>query len=232
MPNYELRTAKLFANVPVSFAIFCMAVLLVALPAFASTLFAQQTGQQEQVRNPELRDVLLQRMDLDQQARAQIVESIRRSETGTPTADVVEQRNVVDKANREWLAEYLVDRDWPGRSEVGKDGAHAAWIIVQHANDDMAFQRRCLSMMRNAPQGEVASIDIAYLTDRVLVRSGKNQIYGTQVQMNGGEFRIASVHEPEKLNARREAIGLESIETYLDTIRANYQARNGQSPLR
>ena len=192
----------------------------------ASTLFAQQSFQQERVRNPELRDVLLQRMDLDQQARAQMLQSIQQSLNKTPDPELVREMKVVDQANREWLSKYLIDHDWPGQSEVGEDGAHAAWILVQHSDADPGFQRRCLNMMRNANVGEVSSTDIAYLTDRILIGAGKSQIYGTQLQMNAGDFRVAPVHEPEKLNARRETLGLGTIESYLDAVRTNYLARS------
>jgi hypothetical protein len=36
----------------------------------------------------------------------------------------------VDKKNRDRLKEIVDKHGWPGRSLVGKDGAHAAWLVV------------------------------------------------------------------------------------------------------
>jgi hypothetical protein len=39
-----------------------------------------------------------------------------------------------DRRNTRWLAR-LVRRDgWPGISVAGADGAHAAWLLAQHAD--------------------------------------------------------------------------------------------------
>jgi Family of unknown function (DUF6624) len=63
---------------------------------------------------------------------------------------------------------------------VGGDGAHAAWLLARHADQDPAFQRRCLELLTQAvASGEAAKIELAYLTDRVLAE-GKPQEYGTQ----------------------------------------------------
>jgi hypothetical protein len=43
---------------------------------------------------------------------------------------------------------------WPGSTLVGTDGAHAAWLIVQHADADPALQEKCLKLMTAAPAGD------------------------------------------------------------------------------
>jgi hypothetical protein len=40
---------------------------------------------------------------------------------------------------------------------VGEDGAHAAWLLAQHADRDPAFQRRCLDLLTQAVAGREAS---------------------------------------------------------------------------
>jgi hypothetical protein len=42
--------------------------------------------------------------------------------------------------NLAWLKEVLAEVGWPGQSMVGEDGAHAAWLLAQHADQDPAFQ--------------------------------------------------------------------------------------------
>ena len=194
----------------------------------------QPIGQQEpttQLSHPDLRDELFRRVEIDQVARQRIITSARTSANGKPDPTLAQDRINSDRANRQWLAEILRKNNnrWIGKTMVGSAGSHAAWLIVQHSDDDPTFQMRCLNMMRAAPEGEVALIDIAFLTDEVLVARNEKQRYGTQVQMRNGTFRVAPVEEPQNLNTRRAALGLGSIEDYLDSIRNNYQARSASN---
>jgi hypothetical protein len=75
----------------------------------------------------------------------------------------------------------IAEHGWPGRTEVGEDGAHLVWLLVQNAAaSDPAFQRRCLDLLTAAVEaGEAARREWAYLTDRVLLAEGEPQEYGT-----------------------------------------------------
>ena len=55
----------------------------------------------------------------------------------------------VDRENQAWLKENVERHGWPGRSLVGVDGAHAAWLLAQHAEHE--FQRDCLRRMKECP---------------------------------------------------------------------------------
>ena len=117
----------------------------------------------------ELRAELLRRAEQDQAARR---------ETGPDW----EAMACVDRDNTAWMKGVVAEIGWPGRSVAGADGAHAAWLLVQHADTDPAFQRRCLDLMTEAAQaGEASLKELAYLTDRVLLAEGKPQEYGTQM---------------------------------------------------
>jgi hypothetical protein len=52
-----------------------------------------------------------------------------------------EHLQAVDAANTARMKRIVAERGWPGRSLVGDDGAQAAWLLVQHADHDPAFQR-------------------------------------------------------------------------------------------
>lgn len=185
----------------------------------------------EQVSHPAIRDELFRRVELDQVARQRIITSAQTSVNGKPDPSLLQERINNDRTNRQWLAELLRQNNdrWIGKSMVGAAGSHAAWVIVQHSDDDPMFQMRCLEMMRQAPKDEVAMVDIAFLTDEVLIARNEKQKFGTQVQMRNGTFRVAPVEDPQNLNTRRAALGLESIEDYLNSIRTNYQARSNTS---
>ena len=118
---------------------------------------------------------------------------------GAADPRVTELRRV-DTENRAWLKQIVEKSGWPTAGQVGKDGAHAAWLLVQHADDEPAFQKRCLELMTKAPAGEVSPTDVAYLTDRVLIKETGKQLYGTQVNFAKGKA------EPLPLQNRNASI--------------------------
>jgi hypothetical protein len=155
--------------------------------------------------DPALRDELLARMERDQAARG-----------GEPGTAVPEDLQDVDRENTRWLAAVLQDRAWPARSEVGDDGAFAAWLLAQHADLDPPFQRSCLVLLDEAVRaGEADPGHLAYLTDRVRVAEGRPQVYGTQVTVDADGYRPRRLAEPDAVDERRAAVGLPPLAEYL-----------------
>jgi len=124
----------------------------------------------------------------------------------------------VDAENRDWLKKTVGKKGWPGKTLVGPDGAQAAFLLVQHADKDLPFQKRCLKLMQRAPKGDVAPTSVAYLTDRVRLAEGKKQLYGTQVERQDGRWQVRPVEDPAKLDERRQSVGLPPIADYLQLV--------------
>ena len=57
------------------------------------------------------------------------------------------------------------------------------------------------------------------LEDRIRVREGLPQRYGTQLQKSGEGWQPLPTEEPDSLDARRQAVGLEPISEYLEGAR-------------
>ena len=108
------------------------------------------------------------------------------------------EMHTLDTDNSQWLKKIVGQHGWPGRTLVGSTGAHAAWLLIQHA--DQHLQKTCLDLMVQAPAGEVEPADIAYLTDRVRLAEGKPQRYGTQVELKDGRWQANNVENPAKLD--------------------------------
>lgn len=120
----------------------------------------------------------------------------------------------IDHANIERLKAVIDGIGWPDASKVGSEAAHAAWLIVQHADADPAFQRTCLDMMRQAEEG-ISKEDLAYLEDRILVAEGKPQKYGTQFTEDAeGNPSPEPIDDMENLDLRRLEMGMEPYEEY------------------
>ncbi len=191
----------------------------------------------EAVKEPALRRELLQRMKRDQDVRMRFLDWAKKEWGRVPSRGEAEKLNSplfqeaikTDRENLEWLKHTVVKYGWPGRTLVGTDGAHAAWLLVQHADRDRAFQEHCLELMQKAPPGEVTPSDIAYLVDRVRIAAGRKQLYGTQVDFDGTRWVVRNVEEPERLEQRRKALGLEPLDVYLRMVQDLYNRQEKEA---
>lgn len=131
----------------------------------------------------------------------------------------------VHKDNAARLKEIIAEHGWPGHSLVGEDGAIAAWFIAQHSISDPPFQRRALELLREAhKKGEVSPRAIAFLEDRISVFEGRPQIYGTQFEPDEhGMPQPCPIADPDHVNERRLAIGMNTIEERTRELQAEYQ---------
>jgi len=171
--------------------------------------------------NAELRAALLRRAERDQAARQEAAAERRaiRRDPGTEETSFA----AVDADNLPWLVQVIADFGWPGRTLVGADGAHAAWLLAQHADADRAFQRQCLDLLAPAAAaGEATGAELAYLTDRVLLAEGRPQEYGTQAAARDGRWVPRALRDPAAVDERRAAVSLGPIAGYLDRIAADY----------
>jgi hypothetical protein len=162
----------------------------------------------------ELRAQLLARQVEDQRVRR-----LARPPAGHKSAripdDLARAWRRVDEGNTAWLADLVTEHGRPGRTVAGDDGAHAAWLLAQHADHRPDQQRLFLEALRAAvADGEASVADLANLEDRVRVNAGQPQIYGTQFTGVGEGFGPAPIDDPDNLDQRRAAVGLESFADY------------------
>ncbi|MFR9799234.1 DUF6624 domain-containing protein [Streptomyces sp. MS06] len=160
--------------------------------------------------NHELAAEFHRRAEQDQAAR-------RRALEGGDGRELVR----IDADNTAWLKRVVEEHGWPGITLVGEQGADEAWLLAQHADAAPGFQRRVLDLLRGAVEaGEALPCHLAYLTDRVRVAAGEPQVYGTQYTSDpNGNPRPLPVTEPDRLDARRAAAGLEPAAEYDRRVR-------------
>ncbi|MFA5589463.1 MAG: DUF6624 domain-containing protein [Lysobacteraceae bacterium] len=122
------------------------------------------------------------------------------------------QQEPLDRENIVRLEELLEVHEWPRISEVGEDAAIAAFLVVQHAA--VEYQEKYLPTVRERyEQGEAKGGWVALLTDRIRVRHGQPQLYGTQSRFDEGsrEFGLYPIQDPEQVDARRAELGMEAL---------------------
>ena len=162
----------------------------------------------------------------DQKNRETINETMTRYGRSSPQGDSAIRalvRNDAPLLAR--VREIIARHGWPGRSLVADDGAHAAWLVVQHAPDSV--QRRLLPVISAAIQaGEGRLGDLALLEDRVLVADKRPQLYGTQMRSpaSGGPPTLEPIADEVCVDRRRESVGLEPLADYLRRFGVVYSA--------
>jgi hypothetical protein len=129
----------------------------------------------------------------------------------------------VDADNQAWLQRVVEERGWPGRSLVGPDGAHNAWLLAQHL-PDLDLQVRCRDLVAAAVgTGEATPAQLAYLDDRVRMRQGRAQRYGTQIRIVDDRPVPFELEDPDGVDERRRAVGLEPLADYV----AGFESTDG-----
>ncbi len=157
----------------------------------------------------------------DQAIRDTIVQMMQ----GTRATDtaVIGRQSRGDLIRATWLAGRVAELGWPKRTMVGDTAAEGAFYIVQHAVHDTAFQARMLPWLTQAAAaGEASGESVALLTDRIAVRRGEPQVYGTQAKLKDGRMLLDPIADSANVNTRRARVGLPPLEEYLQRLRQQY----------
>jgi len=122
----------------------------------------------------------------------------------------------VDRANREWLAAEIKSHGWFDIKRYGARADAVAWLLVQHADQDVAFQAETLKALeRSAQAGETNPRSYAYLYDRVAINQSRPQKFGTQGRcIAPGNWQMDEVENSAELESLRQRAGLGPQATY------------------
>lgn len=120
----------------------------------------------------------------------------------------------IDHDNTEWLKAQIRAHGWFAEARDGANASAAAWLLVQHADRDPAFQREILPLLAKATSPEGRK-NYAYLADRVAVNGDRPQIYGTQGRCKEtGDWEPLETIDPAELDARRASVDLPPLADY------------------
>lgn len=121
-----------------------------------------------------------------------------------------------DSINLIKVRKILDTRGWLGTDVVGRDGNSTLFLVIQHA--DFKTQKKYLPMMRAAAKnGKANASSLAMLEDRVALRQGKRQLYGSQIGRDtAGVYYVLPLVKPKQINKRRAKMGLGKLENYID----------------
>ncbi|UQB70286.1 DUF6624 domain-containing protein [Epilithonimonas zeae] len=137
-----------------------------------------------------------------------------------------QQINEADSFNLIQARKIVKKYGWPKLSDIGKGGQNNLWLIVQHADQDVLFQKKALTEMEKLIDIKELNMDnYAFLYDRVQCNLNYKQLYGTQVNWsgNGEASGFRPMIREDSANERREKMGLEPLEIYSLVYGFSYQ---------
>jgi hypothetical protein len=181
-----------------------IAAIILLSQTLCQSVFAQTRIDTSAIKN-ELNAIL----DRDQKTRAH--------------GDSAKFMNYIDSCNLVQVEAMIKKYGWPGKSFVGARGNNTVFLVIQHA--DIKTQEKYFPMMQQSvADSESRPCDMALLQDRILMRQGKKQIYGSQIVLNntGGED-IYPIEDEKNVNIRRQKAGLEPIEEYAKYFGIEYK---------
>lgn len=114
-----------------------------------------------------------------------------------------------DERNLRWFKQQIAEIGWFGARRYGWAADRAALLLVQHADVDPAFQAAMAAELeQRLATRDTDPENLAYLIDRVAVRAGRPQRFGTQMECVSGEWVVPKIEALDTLDARRERMNL------------------------
>lgn len=165
---------------------------------------------------PDLTAAILGMHEHDQELQRELFED-QPDEVRASELMVEIQRVQADNAEEFWA--LVQEHGWPTRSRVGEEAATAAAYLAAHA--PVHYQRRYLAEIEDAfERGEASGLALAMLTDTLRITDGQPQVYGTQQSCTDeGEVDLGPVEDSERLEQRRQKLGLPALGPSLEAMR-------------
>lgn len=130
---------------------------------------------------------------------------------------LVKLMNYHDSLNTVTVTQILNKYGWLGEDKVGNKGNLTLFLVIQHAN--LKIQQKYLPMLRNAvKKGNAKASSLALLEDRVALREGRKQIYGSQMSSvpdHPEKYYLSPLIDPDNVDKRRASVGLQSLADYV-----------------
>jgi hypothetical protein len=124
--------------------------------------------------------------------------------------------NEKDAINLIKIKSLLDKYGWLGTDVIGEEGNSTLFLVIQHA--DLPTQQKYLPMMREAVKsGKAKGSALALLEDRVALREGRKQIYGSQIGTNmiTKLNYVLPLEDPDNVDKRRAEVGLQPLAEYV-----------------
>lgn len=155
--------------------------------------------------------------------KQQVHQSLDKYDSGSVPSALQSLASEIDDLHTQTLKEMLTLHGWPNKTLVGEKGIQAAFLLVRHSND-LAFQQDMLPLIIQSylDKDGIAGQDVAQFTDKVSIKLGKKQVFGTQAEWVDGQVVFAPIKNEESVNLLRAQMGMSSLAEYKKTLETFY----------
>ena len=146
-------------------ALFFALSLMVSSPVFGQEI-TQINLRLQEIRNR------------DQSVRLNIAKSQQKGNIDS-LIFYVEQMSKIDAENQKYVDEIIPTKRIP--DGLSRESYSAIFLVVDHA--DISYQKRHFKTLKQAAkEGKIEQSEISTLYDRIMMHSGRRQLFGTQTQ--------------------------------------------------
>jgi len=171
--------------------------------------------------------------ELDQRYRNQMEETIARFGSDSKESKALfKNMKTTDSLNLIQVEAIINKHGWLGSDKIGSQANTTLFMVIQHA--ELPAQIKYLPMMREAvKKGNARASSLALLEDRVALKQGKKQIYGSQISWNmkTNESFVAPLEDPDNVDLRRAEVGLPNLQAYLAEMDMKWDVENYKKEL-
>jgi hypothetical protein len=170
-----------------------------------------------------IKEVFAQQAFDTAEVKAQLKVIFERDQKTRLGKDSVAFAHYIDSTNLVQVELILAKYGWLGRGSVGDTANSAIFLVIQHA--DLETQLKYISLLEKSVEiGQSRPSNLALMQDRILMRQGKKQIYGSQVVPNkSGGQDFYPIEDEKNVNIRRAKIGMQPLEEYAKYFGIEYK---------
>ncbi len=121
-----------------------------------------------------------------------------------------------DSTNLVFVEQLIGKYGWLGPEEVGFEGAQALFLVIQHSS--LRTQKKYYPLILEAEKNrKILSSNVAILEDRIAIREGRQQTYGSQGYYDREQKKlfIYPLKDPERIDSLRSSRGLSKMSDYV-----------------
>ena len=121
-----------------------------------------------------------------------------------------------DSSNFVFVEQLIAQHGWITPGQAGFMGTQAVFLVIQHA--DLEAQKKYYPLIKQAEKdGNILSSNVAILEDRIAVREGKPQPYGSQGYYDAEKKKtyVYPLKDLNNLDSLRKTMGLQPMKEYI-----------------
>jgi len=165
--------------------------------------------------------------DEDQQIREKWEDAVQNK---LPAQSIESEMHSIDSLNQIYVSKLLDEYGWP--DNLSENANEAIFLVIDHAKQ--SFSEKYFPFVKEkSEKGILQKLSVATLEDRILMRSGKPQKYGTQtvgvLYTYSGNISsdtkkmeniiyIWPIEDNEKVDELRAAVGLPPMDQYIQEL--------------